>query len=104
MIVATRSITLAVASSKIFEPIFVRRPSARRPGTVVPTGRQQLSQPKNGDVDAIRSLGLISVTGGQGEAAISQKFEMGTEGVDESEVHGTAFLGVKRQNSGDNVG
>lgn len=82
---------------------------ARRTGSVVPTAKRKKKaiQPKQGRyaeiVEGVRALGLTTVTAAQVEAAVSARYNGGTEGVDQVEIIRAVFLDLKRQNSSDNV-
>jgi hypothetical protein len=55
-------------------------------------------------VDALKSLGLVSVTAAQVEATVKELFPQGIAETDQAEVIRTVFVHLKRRNSGDNVG
>jgi hypothetical protein len=52
---------------------------------------------------ALRSLGLTNVTSGQVATAIKEAFPSGSGGIDQSEIVRAVFIGIKRQNTNDNV-
>jgi hypothetical protein len=54
--------------------------------------------------DALRALGLVSVTAAQAGAAVGEVFPRGTAGVDEAEVVRAVFLRLRRRDSGGKVG
>ena len=64
------------------------------------------SHPKEhaGLVDALRGLGLASVTGAQVTAALKAVYPKGVGQTPEPEVIKAVFLHLKRQNSGDSAG
>ena len=55
-------------------------------------------------VDALKALGLGSVTTGQVAELVKQLFPAGTSTTDQAEVVRAVFIHLKRQNSADNVG
>lgn len=59
---------------------------------------------KHGElVEAVRALGLTSITTAQVDHAMKQLYPHGAEGIDLGEVIRSVFLSIKRQNSTDNV-
>jgi hypothetical protein len=55
-------------------------------------------------IEAVRALGLVSVTAAQVDQAIRNNFPNGTAGVNSGEVIRKVFLSIKRENSSENVG
>jgi hypothetical protein len=55
-------------------------------------------------VEAVRALGLTSITAAQVDQAIKNSFPNGIEGVATGEVIRSVFLSLKRQDSTDKVG
>jgi hypothetical protein len=76
-------------------------PAPARPRKVTP------KPPKNEHADltdALRGLGLVSVTAAQVGAAVGELFPQGTAGVDAAEVVRAVFLRLRRKDSGGKVG
>jgi predicted DNA-binding transcriptional regulator AlpA len=70
-----------------------------RKGVVVPK-----TEPHGELVEALRSLGLTTVTAAEVGQAVTELFGGRTSGKDEGEVIRAVFLHLKRRNTGDNVG
>jgi hypothetical protein len=76
-------------------------PAPARPRKVTP------KPPRNEHADltdALRGLGLASVTAAQAGAAVGEVFPRGTAGVDDAEVVRAVFLHLRRSASGGKVG
>jgi hypothetical protein len=81
----------------------------RAPPTPAPAGPRKVTPrpPKNEHAnltDALRGLGLASVSAAQAGAALKDVFPQGTAGVDEAEVVRAVFLHLRRSASGGKVG
>ncbi len=82
---------------------YARRAGGRRP----PTRRPKKTKPNKEYItilDAVKSLGLVSVTADQVGAAIKALFPRGVESVDQAEVIRGVFIHLQRQNRSDNAG
>jgi hypothetical protein len=55
-------------------------------------------------IDALKSLGLASVTAAQVGLAVKELYPQGTSGVDEADLVRAVFLFLRRKDSGDKVG
>jgi len=55
-------------------------------------------------VDAVKALGLVTVTGTQVSKAVTRLFPDGIHEVDQAEVIRSVFVHLLRQDSGDNLG
>ena len=80
---------------------------ARRGGAPSSPARKPKPKPNKahlGVIEAVRSLGLLSVTAIQVESAIKILFPRGIEGVDQADVIRGVFVHLQRQNSSDKVG
>jgi hypothetical protein len=55
-------------------------------------------------LNALKALGLASVTAGQVAQVVKQLFPAGTTNTDQAEVVRAVFIHLKRKNSSDNVG
>jgi hypothetical protein len=55
-------------------------------------------------IEAVRTLGLTTITAAQVDHAIKVLFPSGTENIAQGEIIRSVFLSIKRQNSTDNVG
>jgi len=77
---------------------------------LAPAGRPGVKKnpPKSGEyanvVDALKALGLASVTSGQVAEVAKELFPAGTSNHDQAEIVRAVFIHLKRQNSADNVG
>jgi len=82
--------------------------AARSGLTPTPHHRGKTKLPKSeqyGDVvDALKALGLASMTTGQMAELVKQLFPAGTSNTDQSEVVRAVFVHLKRQNPTDNIG
>jgi hypothetical protein len=75
--------------------------------TTAPKSRRKttpLAAPHAELLDALKELGLTSVTPAQVGAAVGELYPKGIAGADEGEVIRAIFLRLKRQDSSDNVG
>ena len=80
---------------------------ARRGGAPSPTKRTKKVKVNGAHVailDAVKSLGLVSATANQVDAAIKVLFPRGVESEDQAEVIRGVFVHLQRQNRSDNVG
>ena len=78
------------------------RPAAKAP-------KRRTTKPKKSNehtelIDAVRSLGLTTVTVDQVAVAIKDLFPSGTQDVPSAEVIRAVFIHLKRKDSSDNVG
>ena len=63
------------------------------------------TKPVHGElIDALRSLGLVSVTAQQADVVIKELFPSGIANIDHGEVVRAVFIHIQRHNSTDNVG
>ena len=82
---------------------------ARRPGTpsTPRTPKRATASPKQpphaGLIDALKALGLSSVTPAQVAAALSELFPSGTTGVEQGEIVRAIFLNMKRRHNAGKV-
>ena len=79
-------------------PPVPRRRAGRQPST--PRAKAEHA----GLVEALRGLGLASVTAPMVAAAVKQVFPRGTSGLAEAEVIKAVFLHLRRQDRGDSAG
>ena len=78
---------------------------ARRGGAPSsPKPKAKANKAHVGIIEAVRSLGLLSMTAVQIESAIRILFPKGIDGVEHAEVIRTVFIHLQRQNSSDKVG
>lgn len=72
-----------------------------------PIKKKAVPKPNNQYVellDALRSLGLESITAAQVESAVKELFPGGIQNLDTGAVIRSVFLRMKRRDTGDNVG
>lgn len=83
---------------------YAARSNAPASSSKRPSKRKQLTDQHAEIIDAVKSLGLTTVTTAQVDSALRELFPAGTARLDSGEVIRSVFLFILRKNSSDNVG